>query len=73
MFALISSWIDRKNDLHCDSKIIPYNFNLLYRASRDGIDTNEFHNKCDYKGATIVIVKVANRIIGGYNPIGWDS
>ena len=34
-----------------------------------------FHKKCDNKGATIVIAKVTNseQIIGGYNPLEWDS
>src|SRR6266536_3295921 len=34
-----------------------------------------YHEKCDNKGATIVIAKVTNseQIIGGYNPLQWDS
>ncbi|GET65592.1 BTB/POZ protein [Rhizophagus irregularis DAOM 181602=DAOM 197198] len=47
---------------------IPYNFNLLYRASRDGNTTSDFYTKCDNKGATIVIAKItnSNQIVGGY-------
>ncbi|GBC49037.2 hypothetical protein GLOIN_2v1837915 [Rhizophagus irregularis DAOM 181602=DAOM 197198] len=33
-FAVFASWIDKKNNLHYYVNI-PYNFNLLYRASRD--------------------------------------
>ncbi|PKK71931.1 kinase-like protein [Rhizophagus irregularis] len=34
-----------------------------------------FHAKCDNKGATIVVVKIKNseQIVGGYNPLFWDS
>src|ERR1051325_11147525 len=74
-FALFSSWIDMQHGLYYNSKNIPYNFNLLYRASRDGIKTSEFHKRCDNKGATIVIVKVegTDSIVGGYNPLDWDT
>ena len=52
-----------------------YKFNLLYRASRDGDTARAFHEKCDNKGATVVIAKIQNseKIIGGYNPLFWDS
>jgi len=74
-FTLLASWIDKKDCLYYNSRNLPYHFNLLYRASRDGIDTNIFHNKCNNKEATIVIAKVrgTNQIIGGYNPLEWDS
>ena len=46
---------------------IPYSFNLLYRASRDGNTVAAFHEKCDNKGPTIVIAKITNseQIVGG--------
>ncbi|PKY55424.1 hypothetical protein RhiirA4_474872 [Rhizophagus irregularis] len=74
-FAIFSSWIEKKNQFHYNEKNIPYNFNLLYRASRDGNTAAAFHTKCDNKGVTIVIVKITNseQIVGGYNPLYWDS
>ncbi|CAB4393408.1 unnamed protein product [Rhizophagus irregularis] len=65
-----ANWIDKIKDV----KYI-YNFNLLYRASRDGNTAAAFHAKCDNKGATIVVAKITNseQIIGGYNPLFWDS
>ncbi|CAB4444569.1 unnamed protein product [Rhizophagus irregularis] len=75
-FAIFTSWIDEKDNLYYNFENIPYNFNLLYRASRDGMDTSkQFRNNCNNKGATIVItqVKGTNQIIGGYNPLVWDS
>jgi hypothetical protein len=65
--ALLSNWIN--------SSITHYKFNLLYRANRDGNTAAEFHARCDNKGATIVIAKITNseKIVGGYNPLDWDS
>src|ERR1051325_1716629 len=72
---LFSSWIDKKGSSHYNKKNNPYKFNLLYRASRDGNTVKAFHKKCDNKGATIFIAKIQNseKIIGGYNPLFWDS
>src|SRR5436305_10684682 len=43
--ATFSSWIDRKETSHYNEKNIPYKFNLLYRASRDGNTSAAFHAK----------------------------
>ncbi|GBC02013.1 hypothetical protein RclHR1_04410006 [Rhizophagus clarus] len=74
-FAMFASWIDKKDDIYYNYKNIPYCFKLLYRASKDGSNSKEFHKKCDNKGATIIIAKVKemDRIVGGYNPLMWDS
>jgi hypothetical protein len=50
--------IKKKIYIIIDGKNIPYNFNLLYRASGDGDTAAAFHTKCDNKGAPIVIVKI---------------
>jgi hypothetical protein len=72
-FAIFASWIEKKNSSYYNEKNIPYKFNLLYRASRDGNTDAEFHKKCDNKGPTIVIAKIINseQIVGGYNPLDW--
>ncbi|GBB93251.1 hypothetical protein RclHR1_02140004 [Rhizophagus clarus] len=74
-FAIFSSWIEKKNDTYYNIRDTPYRFNLIYRASSDGNTADAFHEKCDNKGPTIVIAKVANskQIIGGYNSFQWDS
>ena len=47
---------------------------LLYRGSRDGMNSNNFHNKCDYKGPTIILYKNhRGNIFGGYASIQWTS
>jgi hypothetical protein len=70
---LFVNWIDRKENKHIIR--IPYEFNLILRGSRDGFDPTSFHNKCDNKGATIVVIKIknSNQIIGGYNPLDWSG
>src|SRR5688572_13835462 len=72
-FAIFASWIEKKNNSHYSVRNIPYRFNLLYRSSRDGNTIAAFREKCDDKGATIVIAKITNseQIVGGYNPLQW--
>ncbi|CAB4377957.1 unnamed protein product [Rhizophagus irregularis] len=76
-----ANWIYRKEK---DSEYIPYKFNLLYRASRDGNTTESFHDKCDNRGATLTVVKIrraagsffwgnSSQLVGGYNPLPWDN
>ncbi len=47
---------------------------LIYRASKDGGTSNDFHNKCDNKGPTICLYKnEKGNIFGGYASISWDK
>ncbi|CAB4444579.1 unnamed protein product [Rhizophagus irregularis] len=73
--TIFSNWIDKKKENDEYINDIPFKFDLLYRASRDGNTAAAFHAKCDNKGATIVVAKITNseQIIGGYNPLFWDS
>ncbi|RGB26485.1 hypothetical protein C1646_721024 [Rhizophagus diaphanus] len=75
LIPLFASWINRKESLYYDKKDIPYEFKLLYRSNRDGIDTKSFHRNCDNKGATIWIAKIKNstKLVGGYNPLDWNG
>ena len=70
---IFANWIEKKEML--DYNKVNYRFKLLYRSSKDGNTIAAFHEKCDNKGPTIVIAKVTNseQIIGGYNPLQWDS
>ena len=72
---LFASWIDKKGSSHYNKKRIPYDFKLLYRSSRDGIDPKDFHRNCDNKGATIWVAKIpdSTQLIGGYNPLDWSG
>ena len=41
---------------------------------RDGWDAEDFHKKCDNKGATLVLVKsTTNHIFGGFAQKSWTS
>jgi len=47
---------------------------LLFRASRDGFTAQAFHEKCNTKVPTIVVVHSNNNhVFGGFTPIAWDS
>ena len=47
---------------------------LLYRGTRDGSESNVFHNKCDNQGPTICLIKNdKDNIFGGYASISWNS
>lgn len=46
---------------------------LLYKASRDGWNSTDFHNKCDNKGETVTVIKSGNNIFGGYLGTSWNS
>ena len=72
-FVIFDSWIRKKDNFYYNVRNIPYKFKLLYRASKDGNTGATFHEKCDNKGPTIVIAKIANseQIVGGYNPLDW--
>ncbi len=45
---------------------------LLYRATRDGFGSNDFHSKCDNQPNTFVIIKSTNgNVFGGYTQADW--
>ncbi|GES82627.1 BTB/POZ protein [Rhizophagus clarus] len=73
--SIIASWIDNKEKSFYNIKSIPYLFKLVYRASRDGFEAAKFHELCDNKDSTIMISKLKEngRLIGGYNPLSWQS
>ncbi|UZO02471.1 uncharacterized protein OCT59_020951 [Rhizophagus irregularis] len=70
---LISKWID-KLDI-TDKPTSSCEFKLILRGSRDGFESDIFHERCDNRSCTITIIKVKdnNQILGGYNPIKWKS
>jgi hypothetical protein len=54
----------------------PYDkWSLLYRATRDGFGSHDFHSKCDDHSNTLTIVKAkgSNFIFGGFTTVEWDS
>ncbi|PKK70381.1 hypothetical protein RhiirC2_779767 [Rhizophagus irregularis] len=79
MASIISRWIN-KVDVNCNfsylrESYLPYKFQLLLRGSRDGFTPKRFHELCDGKPYTVTFIKVkgAEEIIGGYDPLKWES
>jgi len=70
--ALIGSWIDKKNTTYTKS---PYDFKLLYRASRDGFTVAKFRELCGNISGTVVVCKISGcgKIVGGYNSTNWGN
>src|ERR1051325_1163490 len=70
---LISKWIERLEIT--DKMKNSYEFKLLFRGSRDGLSYEKFHEICDNQCRTVTVIKVkgSNEILGGYNPIEWNS
>ncbi|GBB95119.1 hypothetical protein RclHR1_02480018 [Rhizophagus clarus] len=73
--ARLCDWIDRKDGKPYKFEDIPYKFKLLVRGSKDGFESEVFHEKCDRKGPTIVVMQIAysGELVGGYNPIEWTT
>ncbi|ETO05110.1 hypothetical protein RFI_32286 [Reticulomyxa filosa] len=47
---------------------------LLYRGSRDGFDAMNFHQACDNKGKTLIILlDEFNHVFGGFTNAEWNS
>ena len=49
------------------------NMELIYRGTRDGMTSKNFHEKCDNKGPTITLYQNEKCIFGGYNSGFWSS
>ncbi|CAB4429975.1 unnamed protein product [Rhizophagus irregularis] len=77
--SLISKWIDKveiESRFACRKELyLPYEFKLLLRGSRDGFTPDKFHSLCDNKPKTVTFIKVkgTDEILGGYNPIIWET
>ncbi|CAF3190198.1 unnamed protein product [Rotaria sp. Silwood2] len=56
-------------------------FLLIYKATVNGFDSDDFHRYCDNRGVTLTLIQIHNRlhikkrasIFGGYTTIPWSS
>ena len=49
-------------------------FELIYRASRDGWNSKDFHRKCYNKKRTVSLIQTdTNNVFGGYVTIPWKG
>ncbi|UJR13700.1 hypothetical protein I4U23_000711 [Adineta vaga] len=59
----------------------PKKWLLIYKATRDGFGSGDFHRLCNNRGATLTLIQTRNRlsmkkrhtIFGGYTTIPWSS
>ena len=65
-WKVLTSWM--KEELEQPAPM----FVLLFRASRDGWASYDFHRHCDNMGPTITVLKSGNYIFGGYTDQSWD-
>ncbi|CAG8497920.1 15507_t:CDS:1 [Funneliformis caledonium] len=71
--SILASWMQQDDSVVGGKS--PFNFSLLYRASRDGMSSKEFHELCDGQGPTVLVIKVVNskQIIGAFNPLSYQK
>ena len=72
-----------KNDFNKQMKLVEWieeqiNKNiileLIFKMSENGFTSKDFHNYCDNKGSTLILIKTSNdEIIGGFTPLNWES
>jgi hypothetical protein len=56
------------------NELRPSVFELLYRGSRDGFRSGDFHRRCDGHNNTITLIRTTKDFVfGGYIPVSWDS
>ena len=49
-------------------------FDLIYKISKYGSKSGDFHKYCDNKGPTLLIIKTdKNYIFGGFTPLNWHT
>lgn len=52
----------------------PKGWECIYKGTKDGFNTNNFHGKCDNKGETVVVIQSdSGNIFGGYAPQPWGN
>ena len=65
--STLSNWINPDKNKNIKAE-------LLYRLTRDGELYKTFHEKCDNKGPTLVLIHDTTNIkTGGYTPLSWES
>ncbi|CAB4439431.1 unnamed protein product [Rhizophagus irregularis] len=77
IISTVSKWVDKVaiNNDNYEELYLPYKFELLLRGSRDGFTPKKFHELCDGKANTVTFIKVKGNeeILGGYNPMKWET
>ncbi|XXQ37925.1 BTB domain-containing protein [Plasmodiophora brassicae] len=68
---VLESWSEARTSKTSKSVLT---FRIIYRGTRDGLAARSFHDKCDGKGPTVVLVRSTNgNVFGGFNANSWGS
>lgn len=62
-----------QSEKDCLSNWEPGDWKLIYRASTHGFLPSVFHQKCDNKGPTFVVISSGANRFGGYASSSWNS
>ncbi len=74
MDSVILEFDKQYRDLMSLCRMEGQKWRLLYRATRDGFGSADFHRKCDDKPNTLTIIKATNSaIFGGLTSESWSS
>ena len=47
---------------------------LIFKMSKDGEQSEDFHKCCDNQGPTLILIQTTNnKIFGGFTPLNWKS
>ena len=69
--AALEAWVV---EAMAHGKPAPCRLELLYRASRDGWDPQQFHRRCDAQGPTVTLIKTDHGyVFGGFSDQSWTS
>ena len=50
------------------------NIELIFKMSKNGYKSEDFHKMCDNKGPSLSLVKTTkNKLFGGFTPLSWNS
>ena len=64
----IIEWIKQKTNKETIT------FEKIFDMNINGSSSKDFHNYCDNKGPTLILVKTTqNDIFGGFTPLDWDN
>ncbi|CDW72516.1 tldc domain-containing protein [Stylonychia lemnae] len=66
----------KNSDIKGFNKLLPLNgqTRLIYKATIDGFQATNFHQKCDSQGPTISFIQSEHgQVFGGYTSIPWTS
>ena len=66
--------VNEQYDNYLKKWVGDYDWRLIYRASEHGYTARSFHNYCDNRGPTLIIIKSSGGwIFGGYTTQSWEK